>query len=72
MDEIKKLQRGELALKAYDSLDGVARRLMKTNPAWAPTKRDWLASTGRAKLRRASGRSWATRRTRSPRPALPG
>ena len=48
MDELKKLQRGELALKAYDSVDGVARRLMKTNPRLArdaagADKANWLA-----------------------------
>jgi pimeloyl-ACP methyl ester carboxylesterase len=44
MDELKSLQRGELALKAYDDVGGVARRLMKTNPRLSPEKADWLAS----------------------------
>ncbi|MGH8846848.1 MAG: alpha/beta fold hydrolase [Polaromonas sp.] len=44
MDELKSLQRGELALKAYDDVDGVARRLMKTNPRLSPDKASWLAS----------------------------
>ncbi len=48
MDELKKLQRGELDLKAYDKADGVARRLMKTNPRLArddagTAKANWLA-----------------------------
>ncbi|MBE7941330.1 MULTISPECIES: alpha/beta hydrolase [Ramlibacter] len=44
MDELKALHRGELALKAYDDLGGVARRLMKTNRRLDPRKADWLAS----------------------------
>ncbi len=49
MDELKSLQRGEMALKAYDSADGVARRLMKTNPRLVRTeagvaKANWLAT----------------------------
>ena len=48
MDELKKLHRGELDLTAYDKADGVARRLMKTNPRLArdeagKAKADWLA-----------------------------
>jgi pimeloyl-ACP methyl ester carboxylesterase len=43
MDELKKLHRGEMDLKAYDSADGVARRLMKTNPRLGQDKADWLA-----------------------------
>jgi pimeloyl-ACP methyl ester carboxylesterase len=43
MDELKSLRRGELALKAYDSVDGVARRLMKTNPRLSADKAGWLA-----------------------------
>ena len=49
MDELKKMQRGELALRAYDSAAGVARRLSKTNPRLARDqagldKADWLAT----------------------------
>ena len=44
MDELKSLQRGEMALKAYDDVGGVARRLMKTNPRLTPDKAHWLAS----------------------------
>ena len=43
MDELKKLHAGEMDLKAYDSADGVARRLMKTNPRLGQDKADWLA-----------------------------
>ncbi|OGB00317.1 MAG: alpha/beta hydrolase [Burkholderiales bacterium RIFCSPHIGHO2_12_FULL_61_11] len=43
MDELKSLQRGELALKAYNDVIGVARRLMKTNPRLTPDKANWLA-----------------------------
>jgi len=44
MDELKSLHRGEMALKRYDSADGVARRLMKTNPRLSEDKAAWLAS----------------------------
>ena len=43
MDEIKAYHRGELALKGYDSADGVAQRLMKTNKRLTRDKPDWLA-----------------------------
>lgn len=43
MDELKKLHRGEMDLKAYDAVSGVARRLMKTNPRLSQDKADWLA-----------------------------
>jgi pimeloyl-ACP methyl ester carboxylesterase len=43
MDELKSLHRGELALKSYDDADGVARRLMKTNPRLGEDKAQWLA-----------------------------
>ncbi len=43
MNELKKLHRGELDMRAYDSIDGVARRLMKTNPRLGQDKADWLA-----------------------------
>jgi len=42
MDELKRLHRGELTLKTYDSADGVARRLMKTNPRLGADKAHWL------------------------------
>ena len=43
IDEIKSLHAGDMALKAYDSSEGVARRLMKTNPRLAADKAAWLA-----------------------------
>jgi pimeloyl-ACP methyl ester carboxylesterase len=43
MDELKAFHRGEMALKAYDSVDGVAQRLMKTNKRLSQDKADWLA-----------------------------
>ena len=43
MDELKALQRGEMALKSYDSMDGVASRLMKTNPRLSQDQAAWLA-----------------------------
>ncbi len=43
IDALKQLQRGELDLKAYDDVAGVARRLMKTNPRLTQDKADWLA-----------------------------
>ena len=44
MDELKKLHRGEMDLKAYDTAAGVARRLMKTNPRLGTDKAHWLAT----------------------------
>lgn len=43
MDQLKAYHRGELELKAYDSVDGVASRLMKTNKRLSQDKADWLA-----------------------------
>ena len=43
IDQIKALQRGEVDLKSYDSPDGVARRLMKSNPRLPADKAAWLA-----------------------------
>ncbi len=44
IDELKTLHKGELDLKAYDEVSGVAKRLMKTNPRLTVDKADWLAS----------------------------
>ena len=44
MDELKTLHRGELTLKAYDNLEGVAQRLIKTNRRLPEDKAHWLAS----------------------------
>jgi pimeloyl-ACP methyl ester carboxylesterase len=41
--ELKAFHRGALDLKDYDSADGVARRLMKTNRRLTADKADWLA-----------------------------
>ncbi len=43
MDELRAYERGDMALRPYDSVDGVAQRLMKTNPRIAPDKAQWLA-----------------------------
>ena len=44
MDELKSLHKGELDLKPYSTLDGVAKRLMKTNPRLTSDKANWLAA----------------------------
>ena len=49
-------------LKPYDSADGVALRLMKTNPRLASDKACWLARHWAARTHRGAGISWATRR----------
>ena len=41
--ELKAYHRGELDLKSYDDVEGVARRLMKTNRRLAQDKAEWLA-----------------------------
>ncbi len=43
MDELKQLHKGEMALRPYDMVSGVARRLMKTNPRLSSDKAEWLA-----------------------------
>ncbi|APW40582.1 alpha/beta hydrolase [Rhodoferax koreense] len=43
IDELKAFHRGDKALKGYPDADGVARRLMKTNPRLAPDRAAWLA-----------------------------
>ena len=43
MDELKAFHRGEMQLKGYDSVAGVAQRLMKTNKRLGQDKADWLA-----------------------------
>jgi pimeloyl-ACP methyl ester carboxylesterase len=43
MNELKSLHHGDLNLKSYDSADGVALRLMKTNPRLGADKANWLA-----------------------------
>jgi pimeloyl-ACP methyl ester carboxylesterase len=43
MDELHAFHRGELVLRTYDSVDGVADRLVKTNNRLSRDKADWLA-----------------------------
>ncbi|MDO5290805.1 MAG: alpha/beta hydrolase [Pseudomonadota bacterium] len=43
LDELKALHQGASALKTYDSAEGVAQRLMKTNPRLSADKAAWLA-----------------------------
>ena len=43
MDELKAFHRGELDLKSYESAEGVANRLMKTNKRLSRDKAEWLA-----------------------------
>jgi pimeloyl-ACP methyl ester carboxylesterase len=43
LDEIRAQRRGDMALSDYEDADGVARRLMKTNPRLPRDKADWLA-----------------------------
>jgi pimeloyl-ACP methyl ester carboxylesterase len=43
IEQLKAYHRGELDLKSYDSLEGVARRLMKTNRRLNQDQADWLA-----------------------------
>src|SRR5205085_12347886 len=43
MGELKTFHRGELALKSYDSAEGAAQRLRKTNKRLTQDKADWLA-----------------------------
>lgn len=43
MDELKRYHRGEMDLKGYESLQGVADRLMKTNRRLTRDKAEWLA-----------------------------
>ncbi len=43
IDEVKAVAAGEKALTTYDDADGVARRLMRTNPRLALDRARWLA-----------------------------
>ena len=43
LDEIAALNQGAKDLKTYASLDGVAQRLIKTNPRLSADKAEWLA-----------------------------
>ena len=43
ISELKALQRGDMALKTYGSVAGVANRLMRTNRRLSQERADWLA-----------------------------
>lgn len=43
LDDLQSFHRGEMALKTYDTIDGVAQRLMKTNRRLPRERADWLA-----------------------------
>jgi pimeloyl-ACP methyl ester carboxylesterase len=43
IDELKALNRGEMALKTYPDMAAVAQRLIKTNPRISLDKAEWLA-----------------------------
>jgi pimeloyl-ACP methyl ester carboxylesterase len=43
LDELKSLRSGDLALRPYADVSGVARRLMKTNPRLREDRANWLA-----------------------------
>lgn len=43
LDEIRAQRRGDMDLSTYPDAEGVARRLMKTNPRLPQDKADWLA-----------------------------
>jgi pimeloyl-ACP methyl ester carboxylesterase len=55
MDELHSQHRGELTLRAYPTLAGVAERLMKTNPRLSADKAQWLAQHW---ARQAEDGSW--------------
>lgn len=42
MDELRQCEHGTLTMKAYDSAEAVAQRLIKTNPRLPQDKADWL------------------------------
>ena len=44
IDQLKALHKGELDLKPYGDINGVSRRLMKTNPRLSEAKAVWLAA----------------------------
>ncbi len=55
MEQLKKLHAGELAMRPYDDVAGVARRLMKTNPRLSQDKATWLAQHWAAPKVQADG-----------------
>ncbi|MFT4265765.1 MAG: alpha/beta hydrolase [Xenophilus sp.] len=55
IDENKRLHAGGMALAHYPAADGVARRLMKTNPRLTQDKAGWLARQWARPSRQADG-----------------
>lgn len=55
IDELKKFHRGEIGLAPYDTVAGVAQRLMKTNQRLTQDKADWLAQHWAQASTRADG-----------------
>jgi pimeloyl-ACP methyl ester carboxylesterase len=49
LDQLKSFRKGEMAMRAYPTLAGVASRLMKTNPRLSQDKANWLAQHWSAK-----------------------
>jgi pimeloyl-ACP methyl ester carboxylesterase len=49
LDQLKSFHKGEMAMRAYPALAGVASRLMKTNPRLSQDKANWLAQHWSAK-----------------------
>jgi len=43
LDQLRQVHSGEMDMRSYDSLEAVARRLIKTNPRLAPERAAWLA-----------------------------
>jgi len=59
MEQLKKLHAGELAMRPYEDVAGVARRLMKTNPRLSQDKATWLAQHwSRAKVPPDGATKW--------------
>jgi pimeloyl-ACP methyl ester carboxylesterase len=48
-DQLKQFHKGEMAMRAYPAISGVAARLMKTNPRLSQDKAHWLAQHWSAK-----------------------
>lgn len=55
IDENKRLHEGGMRLSGYSAPDGVARRLIKTNPRLSQDKADWLARQWARPVRQDDG-----------------
>ncbi|MBO9643849.1 MAG: alpha/beta hydrolase [Pseudacidovorax sp.] len=55
IDENRRLHEGGMRLSGYSAPDGVARRLMKTNPRLSQDKADWLARQWSRPVRQEDG-----------------